>query len=314
MTKRIRQQREVEDEGIMLFEDKIRLPLLQLPDDMIFLILSVLKTCGLYSIFFLRHINRHSRSRFQSCLSLFYPNGFTTCSVSRNGRVEGIPCDQIVNTIGNQIKTLDLFRYNDSGINGDTVHLFRNLEQLRLYSLFYIEIKDLVGLSRLTKLDLSYNTNSLCTRNTSIPLLTNLKSLCLSHNISVRDDELRLMTGLTCLDVSFNGLISDYSIKELTSLESINVRGVTRNITAYSITRLTNLRELTASWTTMRDVSNLKNLSKLKMYIGSPPNYNHENNPLFEDNIKHLLPSTDYTYKLEKVNAFSLINISFKSK
>ena len=197
--------------------------LLDLPDDMILLILGLTNIYYLGSMFDLLSLNRDSLNRFQRIIPLIYSNGYNVYVDSR-GLIDGVHHKKVLRYMAGLIYSLDIYDDHNDVIKGDTVMKFYNVSYLKLNNMKYITVNEhLTKMPKLSNLDLSgHNTNSYFAY-PNIHLLTNLKTLSLSNNSTITDDKLRKMTSLTSLDISYNWKITEYGIAPLTCLQYLHL-------------------------------------------------------------------------------------------
>ena len=255
MAKRIREEDEENHSTV--------LPLLSMVDDVVIYTLKPL-SYDMHWLFGLLFINRDSLSRFPRYISLLYNEGIHV-ALDDYGYQNELYYKAILRYLAPYIYSLDLTHYGGSTLNGKVITEFYNVNHLALHDMCLIATENLQKLSRLTSLDLSYHTPSQYQCYMNIEILTNLKTLNLSHNASVCNGGLRQLTNLESLDISHNGIIRVTGIETLTNLKTLNLGG-NNSISPYEcVTLLTNLQELEI--TAHRYIDSVDHLAHLRKLI-----------------------------------------------
>lgn len=194
--------------------------LLDLPDDMVLLVLSEL--CDpLRVIFNILSLNRDSFRRVQRIIPLLYTEGYDAEACNR-GYIGGVHPNKLLYYAPFLLHSLDISKDFNNKIKGNTVMGFSNVSHLSLHDMSYISVeKHLIKMPKLTSLSLRGHTHTGYIEYPNIHLLTNLKTLDLSCNYSINDKELRKMTSLTSLNLSFNWSITKEGVETLTCLETL---------------------------------------------------------------------------------------------
>lgn len=248
-------------------EDELKFPLLDLPDDMIKLIVGPLKENRTNWLFGFLFLNRNCYERFPRIMRVIYNEG---CHITDEWIDSGFRCPIPFRGLARNMAGHVLSITARERMCGITIPCFYNLDSLVLYGRHSVEIESLLHMSRLTHLDLSYNRmEGEYTQYVNIHLLTGLKSLVLKENTTVRALELCQLTNLTKLDLSHNNHVKDdktilYLPRKLCSLD-LTHNEVIDDCDLRQLTNLTSL-DLTMNRRIANDgVSRLVNLESLKL-------------------------------------------------
>ncbi len=224
-------------------EDAISFPFLELPGDMMSIIL---KSFGLSHVFRFLILNKEYLLRFPYFIPLLYTDGYYAY-LTRSGRINGI-CYRVVERYMAGCIT-SIRTVQDDGwrkLNGSVISKFYNVSHLRLEDTRNVSFKDLQQMTRLTSLDLTSCINPSSKPYIDIEVMTNLKKLDLSYCDCVSNSGLKKLTNLTSLYLCSNDVIRTEGIETLSLLTSLDLSGISSYVfNKDALRNMVNLKHLT---------------------------------------------------------------------